>query len=128
MKLLLKKTRIFWIYDVIISILLALCYFANKNSDRGVLLAWVIFIEYPIQLFGLFMAGPFFAIKIQKQNLTAKEFFWSVALIFTMTFFTYCIPIIVFRHCQGFLQALEVASIVSITYCITSFICKKVKK
>lgn len=139
MRLFLKKTRVFWIYYIIITILLALCYLADKNPDRGVLLAWVIFIAYPIIFFEMYIAGPLFAIIIQKNHLTSKELIWSTFLIFTMTFITCCIPVITLDWhnfiTEGFLYILEeilgsfqVALVFSITYYITNIICKKVRR
>ena len=117
MMILLKKTRIFWIYDIIITILLSVCYFIKDNTS-SLFAAWVMFIEGPITIFEVFIAGPFFAIKIQKNNLTTKELVWSTFLIFTMTFITFCIPK------QELFDPLLLASIVSITYYITNIICK----
>ncbi len=143
MKSLLKKTRVFWIYDIIITILLALCYFADKNPDRGVLLAWAVFIGFPIQIFEVYIAGPLFAIIIQKNKLTSKELFWSTFLIFTMTFFTFCIPTIILdRHIfipalitegflyiqENFLGSFEIALLVSVNYYITNIIYNVIRK
>lgn len=128
---LLKKTRIFWIYDIIITIFFSACYFLKGNPSG--LVAWVMFIGYPIVIFEVFIAGPFFAIKIQKNNLTTKELVWSTFLIFTMTFITFCIPEFTLTHWKMFLEQelffpLLVALIVSITYCITNIICKIICK
>ena len=128
---LLKKTRIFWIYDLIITIFFSACYFVKDNPSG--LLAWAMFIDYPIIIFEEFIAGPFFAIKIQKNNLTTKELVWSTFLIFTITFITFCIPEFALTYWKTFFEQeifvpLSIALIVSITYYITNIICKKVRR
>ena len=85
--LLLKKTRIFWIYDLIITIFFSACYFVKDNPSG--FLSWAMLLGYQIRIFEVFIAGPFFAIKIQKNNLTTKELVWSTFLIFAMTFITF---------------------------------------
>ena len=126
MMILLKKTRIFWIYDIIITIFFSAVYFLKGNPSG--LLAWELFIDYPIVIFEEFIAGPFFAIKIQKNNLTTKELVWSTFLIFTMTFITFCIPEFALTQVffkQELFDPLLIALIVSITYYITNIICKE---
>ena len=135
---LLKKTRIFWIYDLIITIFLSAVYFVKGNPSG--LFAWPMIMGYhQIGIFEVFIAGPFFATKIQKNNLTTKELVWSTFLIFTMTFITFCIPEFTLtqqftlHYWKVFLEQkifapLLLALIVSITYCITNIICKKVRR
>lgn len=130
MILLLKKTRAFGIYDIIITIFLSSSYFAKENSNS--LLLWVFCIAYPIIIFHAFIAGPLFAIIIQKNKLTSKESLWSVLLIFTMTFITISIPSIIFNRWDEFFKKqfilpLSIALFVSMTYWITSIIYKKIK-